>query len=46
MAAMSKPSDAREIAIALPIPLLAPVITATGLLFILNLCFRFKGFRG
>jgi hypothetical protein len=32
---MSKPSDAREIAIALPIPLLAPVMTATGLLFIL-----------
>jgi hypothetical protein len=33
---MSKPSNAKAKVIALPIPRLAPVITATGLLFILG----------
>jgi hypothetical protein len=35
MATISKPSAAKDKVIALPIPRLAPVMTATGLLFIL-----------
>jgi hypothetical protein len=39
---MSKPSDAREIATALPIPRLAPVMTATGFLFIKEEFYQFR----